>query len=97
MLKISYFLTQVENDFFFPDKTQQIFPISVQTITVENVGIIYDYLEDQRLLGPTRKFFFKWNFQGWHKKTIINAFLKNCLNILKTRHSDTKNLKNKIP
>ena len=57
MLKISYFLTQVENDFFFPDKTQQIFPISVQTITVENVGIIYDYLEDQRLLGPTRKFF----------------------------------------
>ena len=23
MLKISYFLTQVENDFFFPDKTQQ--------------------------------------------------------------------------
>ena len=50
MLKISYFLTQVENDFFFPDKTQQIF-------TVKNVDIIYDYLEDQRLLGPARKFF----------------------------------------
>ena len=39
------------------------------------------------------------NFQGWQKNhNQYNAFLKNCLNTLKTRHSDPqKNWKIKFP
>ena len=96
MLKISNFLTQVENA-SLPWQNTANFPYFSTNYHSRKCRHYLWLFRRPAIVGSYKKIFLNWNFQGWQKNHQYNAFLKNCLNTLKRRHSDTKNLKNKIP